>query len=83
VLELGASRRGDVQTLTEIAQPRIRVVTAVGEEHLETFGSLEGVIKGNGEIFHRFGAEDRAVIPAHLEGYYPLPRDRTITFLHG
>ncbi len=83
VVELGASRRGDIRRLTEIACPRIRVLTAVGEEHLETFGSLKDVVEGNGEIFHRFGEEDRAVIPSRLRGHYRLPPDRTLTFGEG
>jgi len=80
VVELGASRRGDIQNLTEIARPEIRVLTAVGEEHLETFGSLREIIRGNGEIFHRFGERDRAVIPFSLRKHYRLPPDRTLTF---
>jgi len=80
VLEIGASRRGDVLNLTKIAEPRIRVITAIGEEHLETFGSVEDVVYGNGEIFYHFGKEDWAVLPASVSKYYQLPEGRRITF---
>jgi len=83
VVELGASRRGDVLRLTEMARPRIRVITAVGEEHLETFGSLENVVRGNGEILQYFGEEDWAVIPAHLRKLYTVPSRRLVTFGKG
>lgn len=80
VLELGASAVGDVRRLVEIAQPRIRVITALGEEHLESFGTILDVIRGNGEIFMNFSEESRAVIPHYALKYYPLPREKVITF---
>ncbi len=83
VFELGASALGDVLELTRLIKPRIRVITALGEEHLESFGSLENVIKGNGEIFWNFGAGDWAVIPSYANKYFELPKDRTITFGKG
>jgi len=83
VLELGASRRGEVLSLTKLARPSVRVITALGEEHLETFGTLEDVIKGNGEIFHGFSEDDRAVLPAYAKKYYDLPEERVITFGEG
>ena len=83
VLELGASMRGEVLRLTKLARPSVRVITALGEEHLETFGSVEDVIAGNGEIFYDFSDEDRAVLPYYAKDYYRLPEDRVITFGEG
>ncbi|WP_457601435.1 UDP-N-acetylmuramoyl-tripeptide--D-alanyl-D-alanine ligase [Hydrogenivirga sp.] len=80
VLELGASAVGDVKRLMEFARPRVRVITALGEEHLQSFGSLEGVIRGNGEILEEFTEESRAVIPHYALAYYKLPRERVTTF---
>ncbi len=84
VFELGASRRGDVLKLTELAKPSVRVITALGEEHLESFGTIKDVIEGNGEIFHRFDpSQDWAVIPKYAEEFYDLPRERVVTFGEG
>ena len=80
VLEMGASKVGEIKKLVAFAKPHIRVITALGEEHLEGFGSFEGVIKGNGEIFEGFSEEDFAVIPSYALSYYSLPRDRVLTF---
>ena len=52
VVELGASQKGDVKRLVEIVKPHVRALTAIGEEHLDTFGCLDDVILGNGEIFY-------------------------------
>ncbi|EDP74533.1 UDP-N-acetylmuramoyl-tripeptide--D-alanyl-D-alanine ligase [Hydrogenivirga sp. 128-5-R1-1] len=83
VLELGASAVGDVERLVEVAQPKVRVITALGEEHLESFGTLEDVVKGNGEIFRGFTEDSRAVIPHYALEYYDLPRERVTTFGEG
>ncbi len=45
VFELGASKRGDVAELAEIIRPDISVITTIGPEHLEFFGSMENIFK--------------------------------------
>jgi UDP-N-acetylmuramoyl-tripeptide--D-alanyl-D-alanine ligase len=44
VIEMGANHPGEVLPLCEIAQPDYALVTSVGKEHLEGFGSLENII---------------------------------------
>ncbi len=83
VIEIGASGVGEVFRLVKITRPSIRVLTAIGEEHLEGFGSMEGVIRGNGEIFQELKEEDIAVVPAYVLKFYDLPKGRTITFGRG
>ena len=79
VLELGASQLGEIQRLTELSLPHIRVITSLGEEHLEGFGSLENVIRGNGEIFQHWFEGCKAVIPDYAKDYYPFLKE-FITF---
>ena len=43
VLEMGASKRGDIRELCEIAAPDFGAITNVGFGHIEGFGSLEAV----------------------------------------
>lgn len=43
VLEMGASKRGDITELCEIANPDYGIITNIGPAHLEGFGSLETV----------------------------------------
>ncbi|GAB4407854.1 MAG: UDP-N-acetylmuramoyl-tripeptide--D-alanyl-D-alanine ligase [Thermodesulfovibrionales bacterium] len=43
VMEMGASIKGDIRQLCEIAQPDYGVITNVGPGHLEGFGSLDVV----------------------------------------
>ena len=50
VVEMGANRIGDVAELVKIARPTIGLITNAGAEHLEGFGDLDGVAKGEGEM---------------------------------
>ncbi|MGE5893244.1 MAG: UDP-N-acetylmuramoyl-tripeptide--D-alanyl-D-alanine ligase [bacterium] len=43
ILEMGASRKGDIRELCEIALPDYGVITNIGPAHLEGFGSIEAV----------------------------------------
>ncbi|MCS6795282.1 MAG: UDP-N-acetylmuramoyl-tripeptide--D-alanyl-D-alanine ligase [Raineya sp.] len=51
VIELGANHIGETAFLCQIAQPNFGVITNIGLDHLEGFGSKEGVMKANGELY--------------------------------
>lgn len=55
VVELGTNRAGDVEELCAIAEPDMGIITNIGKEHLEGFGSMEGVAKAEGELFEYLG----------------------------
>ena len=50
VLEMGATHRGDVAHLCEIAPPEVGILTAIAPVHLDSFGSLEGLAETKGEL---------------------------------
>ncbi len=64
VIEMGANRLGDVAALAAIARPTVGLITNAGAEHLEGFGSLEGVAQGEGEMVAALRPQDTAVINA-------------------
>ncbi len=51
VIEMGASKPGDIQELCEIALPDYGLITTIGYAHLEGFGDRETLIKTKNEIF--------------------------------
>jgi UDP-N-acetylmuramoyl-tripeptide--D-alanyl-D-alanine ligase len=63
VLEMGASEVGEIQTLCQIAQPEIGVVTAIGPAHLQTFGSLAAIIQTKGDLLEALPSCGFAVLP--------------------
>ena len=51
IVEMGASRPGDIKELAEIAEPNYGLITNVGRAHLEGFGSFEGVQQTKQELY--------------------------------
>lgn len=45
VCEMGADHVGDIQELVDFVHPQIGIVTSIGPQHLQTFGSLENIIQ--------------------------------------
>ncbi len=41
VVEMGAYREGEIRAITEIVHPKIGILTAINEQHLSLFGSLQ------------------------------------------
>jgi UDP-N-acetylmuramoyl-tripeptide--D-alanyl-D-alanine ligase len=50
VVEMGAKHIGDVKEICDIVKPRYGILTAIGPQHLESFGSLENIIKAKLEV---------------------------------
>ncbi|MBX7108524.1 MAG: UDP-N-acetylmuramoyl-tripeptide--D-alanyl-D-alanine ligase [Chitinophagales bacterium] len=51
VVEMGANHAGETKRLCEIGAPDCGLITNNGKDHLEGYGSLDGVRKGNGELY--------------------------------
>ena len=64
VLELGTNQWGEIRRLTEITQPAVGVITAIGQGHLETFGDLRGVLRAKGEMWEAIGRDKTMVLNA-------------------
>jgi UDP-N-acetylmuramoyl-tripeptide--D-alanyl-D-alanine ligase len=83
VVEMGANRAGEVAALVAIARPTIGMITNAGAEHLEGFGSLEGVARAEGEMVAGLAAGATAVINADDEFaglWRALTPARVVTF---
>ena len=62
VLELGASRPGEIAALAELCRPKIGVITCVGDAHLGGFGSRQHVAESKAELLAALPADGRAVL---------------------
>ncbi|MFT5139148.1 MAG: UDP-N-acetylmuramoyl-tripeptide--D-alanyl-D-alanine ligase [Lysobacterales bacterium] len=62
VLELGASKGGDIAYLAEISAPDIALITNVGPAHLQGFGNEEGVARAKGELYQALPLDGTAII---------------------
>lgn len=43
IAEMGARHVGDIRELVELVQPSIGIITSVGPQHLDTFGTIERI----------------------------------------
>lgn len=50
ICEMGARRVHEIKELCDIANPHDGIITSVGEQHLETFGSIENVLNTKFEL---------------------------------
>ncbi len=50
IAEMGARYKGDIKELCELVSPQYGILTSIGKQHLETFGSYENIIKTKCEL---------------------------------
>lgn len=76
VCEMGARYVGEIAELCEMVHPHHGVITALGPQHLETFGSIPNIVKtkfeladslpADGKLFLNF---DNELIAEHAQSY--------------
>ena len=62
VLEMGASKEGDIKELLSIAKPDIVALLNVSPAHLDTFGTLENILSTKEEIFLNQGFDKKVIL---------------------
>ena len=62
VAEMGARQKGDIKELCDLVQPKIGILTAIGPQHLETFGNIETVAATKFELIDSLPADGLAVL---------------------
>ncbi len=71
IVEMGAYVTGEIAEICELARPAISLVTAIGPQHLERFGSMENIVSAKYEIVSALPADGHAVFDRddpHLRG---------------
>ena len=77
VIEMGASKPGDIEELCNIAYPDYGIITNIGRAHLEGMGGFEGVLKTKTELFRHiksngkllFVNADDELLMQHAKGF--------------
>ena len=60
IAEMGARHIGDIRELVDLVKPSIGILTAVGAQHLDTFGTVENVAKAKYELIEGLPSEGSA-----------------------
>ncbi len=50
IAEMGARHVGDIKEMCELVHPKFSVLTSIGEQHLDTFGSIMNIVNTKNEI---------------------------------
>ena len=50
IAEMGAYKKGEIRKICELTHPKIGIVTAIGNQHLDLFGSVEWLVSAKSEL---------------------------------
>ena len=64
VIEMGVDQQGQTTRLCEIVRPTIGLITNIGPDHLEFFGSMEGSAQAKAELLDMLPANGMAILNA-------------------
>ena len=64
VIEMGVDQQGQTTRLCEIVRPTIGVITNIGPDHLEFFGSMEGSAQAKAELLDLLPVDGTAIVNA-------------------
>ena len=73
ICEMGAKNKGDIREICEIVHPQHGMITAIGEQHLETFGTIETIIDTKFELADALPEDGMAVL--NFDNEYIAARD--------
>lgn len=83
IAEMGAKQPGDIREIAEIVNPQTGIITAVGEQHLQSFGSIENVQKTKFELVDALGADGLAILNNDFEFVANRPVDNVRAIRYG
>ena len=67
ICEMGAKQPGDIKEICDLVHPQIGIITAVGEQHLESFNSIENVQRTKFELVDALPSDGLAVLNDDFE----------------
>ncbi len=67
IAEMGARNVGDIRELCELVHPQYGLLTSVGPQHLETFGTIENIAKTKYELIE--------CLPSHGCSFFPADNE--------
>ncbi len=83
ILEMGTNTRGEIESLTRIANPDVGLITNIGPAHLEGFKSMDVVREEKWDLFNNMGSSGIAIINSDDDSLIDLAsrwKGKTVTF---
>lgn len=73
IVEMGARQKGDIKEICDLVQPGMGILTAIGEQHLETFHDLDNIKHTKNELLKSMAGRGVAFVNADDENIASLP----------
>lgn len=67
IVEMGAKHIGDIKEICDLVKPQYAILTAIGEQHLDTFKTIENVQKTKFELINSLPKDGLAILNADYE----------------
>ncbi|MBU6192709.1 MAG: UDP-N-acetylmuramoyl-tripeptide--D-alanyl-D-alanine ligase [Bacteroidetes bacterium] len=66
IIEIGSNHPGELDLLCEMVEPNMGVVTSIGKEHLEGFGTMENIVEEETTLY-RYLLNNHGIAVAHQD----------------
>lgn len=67
ISEMGARYKGDIREICDFVMPQYALITSIGPQHLETFGTVEKVAKTKAELLNMLPTDGVVFLPRDNE----------------
>ncbi len=62
VIEVGMSKKGEIDKLTKMIKPHLGIITNIGEAHIENFKNLLGIADAKGEMIQNINKGGKIIL---------------------
>jgi UDP-N-acetylmuramoyl-tripeptide--D-alanyl-D-alanine ligase len=78
VVEIGSNHPREIRSLCDMLEPTHGLITNIGREHLEFFGSVDGVADEEGALFEALGVRSRSVAIVNADDEYVVMKAKRV-----
>ena len=83
VCEMGAYKIGEIEKICSFVKPKYGVLTGIGNQHMDLFGSIENLVQAKSELLRALPEDGVAVVNVdnnHRERLFENVKAKTITY---
>ncbi|MBI4215524.1 MAG: UDP-N-acetylmuramoyl-tripeptide--D-alanyl-D-alanine ligase [Parcubacteria group bacterium] len=64
IVEMGAYKEGEIKAICDLVQPKIGILTGIGDQHYALFGSMEKIVNAKFELIRSLPSDGVAILNA-------------------
>ena len=83
VCEMGATNIGDIKEICDIVKPKIGIITSIGPQHLESFKTIDNIIKTKFELVNSVLESDGTIFLNYNNEYLAKQNVKGNVFTYG